>query len=164
MVHYACMIMCLYTVVLRTVSPFLRKSSFSMKSSTRWKSSWSADLDSRSVTKANIFGREIYIKRDDLFSFPALPTVAGNKVRKLHSLYYATEFPEIVISYGGVQSNAMRALAAVTKYRKSRFIYLTRSIPQQLLRNPIGSYREAIENNMEVCNYVHLAINANMSC
>jgi 1-aminocyclopropane-1-carboxylate deaminase len=121
-----------------------------MKSSTRWRSSWSADLDSRSVTKANIFGREIYIKRDDLFSFPALPTVTGNKVRKLHSLYYATEYPEIVISYGGVQSNAMRALAAVTKYRKSRFIYLTRPIPQQLLRNPIGSYREAIENNMEL--------------
>lgn len=102
------------------------------------------------VTEKEMFGRKFFFKRDDKFSFPKLSKVTGNKVRKLHSLYYEDNLSPFVISYGGVQSNAMRALAAVCRFKGSQLLYLSRPVPSQLTVNPIGNYLDALNDNMKL--------------
>lgn len=58
--------------------------------------------------------RLVYVKRDDMLHLPD-SYISGNKARKLLPLndLPVDDFPQIVVSYGGPQSNAMLALAAV---------------------------------------------------
>lgn len=103
------------------------------------------------VERHKIFNREIYVKRDDLNALPGLPTVNGNKSRKLLTLSSLTPFPKVVVSYGGVQSNAMRALSLLCHAKSSKFVYITRNLPKWLKMNPSGNYMTAIETGTEVC-------------
>lgn len=68
------------------------------------------------VEVVTVRGRKVYIKRDDLLRLEG-STVSGNKARKLFALNQipAADFPKCVVSYGGSQSNAMLALAAVVQ-------------------------------------------------
>eukprot|EP01040_Poterioochromonas_malhamensis_P025254 gene25254-31450_t len=101
----------------------------------------SVDIGDRfGVSSCTVFDRHIYFKRDDLFAFQDAPHVTGNKVRKLHQLYHEQRLPPVVVSYGGVQSNAMRALAALCQLRGSSFVYFSRPVPEQLRRDPIGNF------------------------
>jgi hypothetical protein len=45
-----------------------------------------------------MFGRQFFIKRDDL-----IPVLSGNKGRKFKSLVETDPFPPILASYGGTQ-------------------------------------------------------------
>jgi len=56
----------------------------------------------------------VYIKRDDLLHLHK-SNVSGNKARKMLALNElpVEHFPDVVVSYGGPQSNAMLALAAI---------------------------------------------------
>jgi hypothetical protein len=58
--------------------------------------------------------RLVYIKHDDRLRLPH-SNISGNKARKFYALNNipASDFPEAIVSYGGPQSNAMVALAAV---------------------------------------------------
>jgi len=58
--------------------------------------------------------RMVYIKRDDLLRLPN-SSVSGNKARKMLALNQLPiqQFPQVIVSYGGAQSNAMLALAAI---------------------------------------------------
>ena len=58
--------------------------------------------------------RILYVKRDDLLRLDR-SGVSGNKARKFLALNEldAADFPDVVVSYGGPQSNAMVALAAI---------------------------------------------------
>ena len=58
----------------------------------------------------------IYIKRDDLLHLRN-SNVSGNKARKMLALNELSveQFPDVVVSYGGPQSNAMVALAAIVQ-------------------------------------------------
>jgi hypothetical protein len=66
------------------------------------------------VEQVLIRNRLVYIKRDDLLRLKG-SNVSGNKARKMYALneISAEDFPECVVSYGGPQSNAMVALAAI---------------------------------------------------
>jgi hypothetical protein len=68
------------------------------------------------VEAVNVRGKRVYIKRDDLLRLEN-SNVSGNKARKMFALNQipANEFPKCIISYGGSQSNAMIALAAVVQ-------------------------------------------------
>eukprot|EP01033_Poteriospumella_lacustris_P005528 gene5528-3942_t len=111
----------------------------------------SVDIGDRfGVSSCTIFDRHIYFKRDDLFAFPDAPHVTGNKVRKLHQLYHEQRLPPVVVSYGGVQSNAMRALAALCQLRGSSFVYFSRPVPEQLRRDPIGNFADACRAGMRL--------------
>lgn len=100
--------------------------------------------------EANMYGYKVIIKRDDLFSFPGLSTIHGNKARKLHALYYDQTFPTSVVSYGGVQSNSMRSLALLCQHKGSRFVYLSKALPSILISNPFGNYLDAANAGMKV--------------
>lgn len=86
----------------------------------------------------------------------ACDCVCGNKARKLYALYRMPrhKLPRTVVSHGGAQSNAMRALAALAHRRRLRFRYITPDAPQWLRASPTGNYRRALELGAE---FVHVA-------
>lgn len=131
----------------------------------------SASLYKKSiVSKRILFGKEVFIKRDDLVKIGA---ISGNKIRKLEylksylhdkptryddhdnnsnisqsSLYKNTT---VIGSYGGYQSNAMLAIAKLTAIHKHcEFVYFTKNIPDDILKYPTGNLKSAIECGMKV--------------
>lgn len=95
-----------------------------------------------------------YIKRDDQLTLSNIQGITGNKIRKFYSLHQLTSFPSCVISYGGTQSNALSALAALCYKKQSRLIYFCKFIPNTVKFNPVGSYKFALEKNTEVIRYL----------
>jgi hypothetical protein len=61
------------------------------------------------------------MKRDDSLHLPG-SNISGNKARKFLSLNNlpAVEFPDAIVSYGGPQSNAMVALAAIVSSKNAQ--------------------------------------------
>lgn len=93
------------------------------------------------------FGRQIYVKRDDLLH----PEFSGNKARKL-AYFLMEEFAEIttLVSYGGTQSNLMYSLSALAKLRGWQFIYYCYKPSQIALDQIVGNLAGAIANGMQL--------------
>ncbi len=90
-------------------------------------------------------GIDFLLKRDDLIS----KDFSGNKARKVK--YYLNSIPSNVTtikSYGSIQSNAMYSLSVFTKKMGLKFIYYSHHIPPELLKNPIGNLKYALNNGM----------------
>jgi len=91
-------------------------------------------------------GREFLVKRDDLID----PYLAGNKYRKLYTLLQIpNEKYTTLISYGGTQSNAMLALAALCKRKGWNFIYYTKPLSQMQKESLLGNYAQALRLGMQ---------------
>jgi 1-aminocyclopropane-1-carboxylate deaminase len=77
------------------------------------------------IEKIFLDRRTFYIKRDDLID----PYLSGNKYRKLYTLIKTPKerFTKIV-SYGGTQSNAMLAVAALCRQKGWIFEYYTKPL------------------------------------
>lgn len=132
------------------------------------------------VEMVSIRGKKVYIKRDDLLRLQD-SNVSGNKARKLFALNQipATDFPACVVSYGGSQSNAMLALAAIVLskntillsqvkdgedwtsdeglntllqmgFPEKRFVYFSKTVSRFLRKNPSGNYFRAKSLGMEL--------------
>ena len=97
------------------------------------------------ISKIVLEGRVFYVKRDDLID----PFLAGNKYRKLYTLLQtpSTTYNKI-ISYGGTQSNAMLAIAAMCKNKAWEFIYYTKPVSQTQKSANEGNYFHSIELGM----------------
>lgn len=96
------------------------------------------------IENFSISDRSFYIKRDDLIH----PHLSGNKFRKLYSLLQTPkEKIDTLISYGGTQSNAMLAIAAMCKMKGWQFEYYTKSLHVKHLEN--SNYKEAIKLGMK---------------
>jgi len=119
--------------------------------------------------------RILYVKRDDLLRLDR-SGVSGNKARKFLALNEldAADFPDVVVSYGGPQSNAMVALAAIVssknvnddaddgsksvvpekgmgkRKRRRRFVYYTKKLPRWLRNQPSGNLLRATSLGMEL--------------
>lgn len=107
--------------------------------------------------------RVIYLKRDDQLRLPA-SRISGNKARKMLALNNlpSHKFPRSVVSYGGPQSNAMLALAAVVHFqnqraaygeddpRRHRFVYYSKKLPRFLRNQPNGNLFRAVALGMEL--------------
>ena len=92
-------------------------------------------------------GRAFYVKRDDL----SHPLLSGNKYRKLHALLRTpSEKIDGIVSYGGIQSNAMLAIAALCRMKAWRFDYIAKRVPSHLKAAPKGNYRTALELGMHL--------------
>lgn len=72
------------------------------------------------IERLLIRDRIVYMKRDDCLHLPG-SNISGNKARKFLSLNNlpADEFPDAIVSYGGPQSNAMVALAAIVSSKNA---------------------------------------------
>ncbi|WP_345992081.1 1-aminocyclopropane-1-carboxylate deaminase [Sulfurimonas sp. HSL-1716] len=91
-----------------------------------------------SIQEYPLDGRLFYVKRDDLID----PYLSGNKYRKLYTLIHTPESRfNTIISYGGTQSNAMLAIAALCKTKGWRFEYYTKSL--HIKENPNSNYAMA---------------------
>lgn len=102
------------------------------------------------LSKIILEGREFFVKRDDLID----PYLSGNKYRKLYTLLNTpSNTYNTLISYGGTQSNAMLALAAICKKKKWKFVYYTKKLSATQQDNPEGNYAQALFLGMD-----HVAI------
>jgi 1-aminocyclopropane-1-carboxylate deaminase len=94
---------------------------------------------------------DLILKRDDLYTL--LPEVNGNKARKFYSLYQelsqCVTKKKKILSYGGLQSNAMESLSHIATATDSDFEYIVRNAPPSWLeKTPVGNYKTAINNGM----------------
>ena len=94
-------------------------------------------MNTSPLSKINLEGREFLVKRDDLID----PYLAGNKYRKLYTLLNtpSTTYNKI-ISYGGTQSNAMLAIAALCKEKAWQFEYITKPISLKQKNQEFGNF------------------------
>ncbi|MDD2652791.1 MAG: 1-aminocyclopropane-1-carboxylate deaminase [Sulfurimonas sp.] len=98
------------------------------------------------VTEISLDGRSFYVKRDDL----ADPFLAGNKFRKLHALLQTqSDKLDKIISYGGTQSNAMLAIAAMCKKKSWHFTYYTKPLSDTQKNENCGNFFNAKKLGME---------------
>ena len=98
------------------------------------------------ISKMILEGREFLIKRDDLFD----PFLAGNKYRKLHTLLQTPKNAlNTIISYGGTQSNAMLAIAAMCKQKGWQFVYYTKPLSKRLKVQECGNFFHALFLGMQ---------------
>lgn len=105
--------------------------------------------------------RVVYIKRDDQLRLSG-SQISGNKARKMLSInnLHSKDFPQCVVSYGGPQSNAMLAIAAVVHFQneracllandRKRFVYYTKKLPKFLRNQPSGNLFRATSLGMEL--------------
>jgi len=97
--------------------------------------------------------KEWFIKRDDLIDL----RFSGNKLRKLYTLLQTNPNKyTTLISFGGVQSNAMLSLAHLCKIKGWEFIYYVKKMPKWLKANPIGNLKLALELGMKIVEISHL--------
>jgi len=98
------------------------------------------------ITKINLDGREFLVKRDELID----PYLAGNKYRKLYTLLQTPpQNLNTIISYGGTQSNAMLAIAAMCKEKDWEFIYYTKPLSKKQREQNIGNFTIALSLGMK---------------
>lgn len=89
------------------------------------------------ISKIVLDGRVFYVKRDDLID----PYLAGNKYRKLYTLLKTpSNTLKTIISYGGTQSNAMLAIAAMCKKKRWEFIYYTKPLSKAMQNEKSGNF------------------------
>jgi len=92
------------------------------------------------ISKINLDGRDFLVKRDDLID----PFLAGNKYRKLHTLLQTSSNKyKKIISYGGTQSNAMLAIAAMCKKKAWEFVYYTKTLSTTQKEQDNGNFIQA---------------------
>ena len=97
------------------------------------------------ISKIILEQREFFVKRDDLID----PYLAGNKYRKLYTLLNTSNHKlNQIISYGGAQSNAMLAIAAMCKEKGWKFIYYTKTLSSTQKTQNSANYYHAIKLGM----------------
>lgn len=99
------------------------------------------------IEKINFNNQEYFVKRDDLLN----PDFSGNKARKFY-YYLINDFPHIkkVVSHGSSQSNAMYSLSVLCKIKNWQFDYYVDHTASFLKENPIGNYKLALKNGMNI--------------
>lgn len=91
--------------------------------------------------------QKYFIKRDDLLH----RDFSGNKARKLY-YFLINDFPNIkkIVSFGSSQSNAMYSVSVLCKLKGLQFDYYVDHISTFLKENPVGNYKAALENGMNI--------------
>lgn len=98
------------------------------------------------ISTVFVDGRKFFVKRDDLID----PFLAGNKYRKLYSLLQTPSKKfDTIISYGGTQSNAMLAIAAMCNKKGWTFIYYTKTLSDTQRIEKNGNFYEALKLGMQ---------------
>lgn len=97
------------------------------------------------VDKVKFRNLDFYLLRDDL-----LGEFNGNKARKL-AYFLDSDLSDFdtIISNGSSQSNAMYSLSVFAKLKNLKFKYVVSYLNSNLLKNPVGNFKFAIENGME---------------
>lgn len=98
------------------------------------------------ISKIILEDREFFVKRDELID----PYLAGNKFRKLHTLLNTpSSLYKRIISYGGTQSNAMLAIAALCKQKNWEFVYYSKPLSVLQKEQKHGNFYLALDLGMQ---------------
>jgi len=98
------------------------------------------------ISEITLEGRAFFVKRDDLID----PHLAGNKYRKLYTLLQTdSKAYDTIVSYGGTQSNAMLAIAALSAKKGWHFRYYTKPLSQTQRNNLEGNFAQALALGMQ---------------
>jgi len=103
-------------------------------------------LNNSPTSKVQYNGFTFYVKRDDLLD----SRFNGNKARKLYSfLTHSLDDIDTIISYGGVQSNAMYAISELAKLKQKKFIYYIKQLNKTIQVNNTSNYLLSVQNGMQ---------------
>lgn len=98
------------------------------------------------ISKIELDSREFFVKRDDLID----PFLAGNKFRKLYTLLNTPkETYNKIISYGGTQSNAMLAIAAMCYKKGWEFTYYSKKVGKTQQKLDYGNLYHSVSLGMK---------------
>lgn len=99
------------------------------------------------IEKINFNNKNYFIKRDDLLH----KDFSGNKARKFY-YFLQDDLKDIqkIVSHGSAQSNAMYSLSVLCKLKNIEFDYYVDHIASYIKENPIGNYKEALNNGMNI--------------
>jgi 1-aminocyclopropane-1-carboxylate deaminase len=114
-----------------------------------------ARLQPTPLTSIVFRGRRVHIKRDDVLYLDGL---AGSKARKFLALTQPGALASVsaLVSFGGVQSNAMRSLALFAAHHEKEFIYYApRPVPAHVWSQQSGNFYDAIAAGMELRDNLH---------
>ena len=102
-------------------------------------------FDVSPVEKVMVRNKSLFLKRDDLLRLSD-SHLSGNKARKLFYLNQLSceEFPKVLVSYGGPQSNAMMALAALVNSKQQQLQQQLQLQLQQQLQSQSQSQSESL--------------------
>ena len=92
------------------------------------------------------------MKRDDLLCVPDVG-LSGNKARKFWGLWeseISSSSCDEIVSYGGSQSNAMVAIAAIAHAKNIRFVYYVKKLGRFLRERPEGNLLRAKALGMHI--------------
>jgi len=104
------------------------------------------------VDSIQLRGRRYFVKRDDLID----PLLSGNKYRKLYILLQTPAVRYRTIhSYGGSQSNAMLAIAALCHQKGWQFIYTSKTLASHIRQQPQGNLKQALALGMQLREVTH---------
>jgi len=102
------------------------------------------------TTKHLLGDKLVYQFRDDLHTLPG-PYLTGNKSRKFkYLLKHLPERVDTIVSHGGVQSNAMVALAALGMATNTSVVYYCKKPGRWLTSNPSGNYHRALSLGIQL--------------
>lgn len=98
------------------------------------------------IDKIRLRGRDFWLLRDDL-----LGEFNGNKARKLEYFIKADLGGiKAIVSHSSSQSNAMYSLSLFAKLKGLKFYYVVSHLSSNLEQNPVGNFKFALENGMEI--------------
>lgn len=99
------------------------------------------------IEKITFNNNSFYLKRDDLLH----SDFSGNKARKFY-YFLQKELNGIkkIVSHGSAQSNAMYSLSVLAKIKGLNFDYYVDHIASFLKDNPVGNYKYALKNGMNI--------------
>ena len=111
-----------------------------------------SSADPGSFQRYGLHGRTFYVKRDDLLD----PLLSGNKYWKLYTLLHTpSESYQRIVSYGGSQSNAMLAIAALCAKKGWQFHYYCKPLAAYLKEEPSGNLKLALALDMHLHTLEH---------
>ncbi len=104
-------------------------------------------LTNSPVELITLFGRDLFIKRDDLLH----PEFSGNKARKF-KYFLDHQFSDIshIVSFGSCQANSLYSLSALAKLRDWKLSFYVDRVSPHLKDNPRGNYEAAIANGAQI--------------
>ena len=99
------------------------------------------------IQEINFENQQLYIKRDDLLD----KHFSGNKARKFY-YFLKDDFKGIkkIISYGSPQANSLYSLSVLAKIKGVKLDFYVSHIASFLKDNPMGNYKEAIDNGTNI--------------
>ncbi len=103
------------------------------------------DFDENRIQPFILQNKSFYVKREELLD----PLLSGNKYWKLYALIQMPkERYKKLVSYGGIQSNAMLSIAALCHQKGWAFHYTCKPVAEHLKQQPTGNLRKSLDLGM----------------